>query len=85
MAKIIIDITNEDEEFETFVKIRKVEKNEEPKIKDERRHERRAAIAFPLSIKKFSDSCRMRYSFWRILAEDGFRSSDKAISSERAR
>ena len=45
MAKIIIDITNEDEEFETFVKIRKVEKNEEPKIKDERRHERRAAIA----------------------------------------
>lgn len=45
MAKIIIDITNEDEEFETFVKIRKVDKYEEPKIKDARRHERRAAIA----------------------------------------
>lgn len=48
MAKININLILEDEEnegFETFIKIKRGSHEEEPKEKDERRHERREVIA----------------------------------------
>ena len=48
MAKISINFVLEDEDnegFETFVKIKRAPREEEPKIKDERRLTRHAVIA----------------------------------------